>query len=146
MKEIHDAKLLARVKKLIRAEHAGYIRGGNKCVEPGCSCNAGLGENDPDPVSGPFRTPAVRCSSFETLVLPLDPDLETAYWDHLKRGARLQVIRCQHEGCRKAVSAFGPNTRYCAIHARLRAKQATRERVRRYREGEADQPSNEGQM
>ncbi len=137
MKEIQDAKLLARVKNLIQAEHAGYIREGNKCVEPGCSCNAGLGENDPDPVSGPFRDPPVRCSSFEKLVLPLDPDLEAAYNAHVNRGVGYTVRRCQRKGCRREIpprEKRGRPVKFCEKHALLSKRQSNREYARQRRE------------
>lgn len=55
-------------------------------MEPGCSCWEDWQGGDLAPVSGPFRDPPVRCSSFEALVLPLDPALEEAYWAYFERG------------------------------------------------------------
>ncbi len=42
-----DPKLIAKVRDLIRREHAGFLSDGHRCVEPGCSCEGG--------VSRPFR-------------------------------------------------------------------------------------------
>ncbi len=39
--------------------------------------------------------------------------------------------RCAYEGCSERVSA--DNAKYCLMHAQIRARQASRERVRRYR-------------
>lgn len=133
--EITDAKLLARVKQLIIAGHAGFARSGygkieNACVEPGCSCNFD--------VCGLFREPAVRCSSFEQLVLPRDPELETAYWAHLKTGTELRVLRCQWQGCRREVGSTAPNAKYCARHAEVSRKKARRDASRRYRDRRAE--------
>jgi len=108
--EITDGKLLARVRRLIAEEHAGYVRAGDghiehACVEPGCSCGFG--------VSGPFRRPAVRCTSFETIVLPLDPNLERDYWRHLTTGEHVRARRCAWvspstgKRCRRETWAIG---------------------------------------
>lgn len=133
--KITDPKLLARVRRLIIAEHAGFIRSGygkveNACVEPGCSCDFD--------VCGPFRETPVRCTSFEQRVLPLDPKLEQAYWAHLTRGAALHVRRCAWPRCRKEVAGIGPAARYCAHHAEASRKQARREASRRWRERRAE--------
>jgi len=137
LETIRDPKLLARVKWLIKSEHAGFVANANDrqnlCLEPGCSCAATWG-SDSDSVSGPFRDPPVRCTTLENLVLPLDPELERAYWDHLRGGSRLRIRQCAEPHCRREVWVIGPNAKYCKIHARLRAKQTNRERVRRYRE------------
>ena len=126
MDTLTDPKLLARVRRLIEAEQAGFVREGTVCLEPGCSCGLAM--------CGPFRTPAVRCTNFEQVVLPLDPDLEAAYWAHLERGESLRVRRCQWPRCRREVATVGPNAQYCAAHARLRAKETQREASRRYRQ------------
>lgn len=116
--KITDLKLLARVRKMIREEHAGFIEG-NRCVEPGCSCWADT-PDDRDPISGPFRNPPVRCTSFEKNVLPLDAELQTEYWAHLDLGASLGVRRCawvssSSRKCQKEVRGRGRV--YCEYHA-----------------------------
>ena len=136
--EIIDIKLLARVRRVIVAEHAGFIRRGygkieNACIEPGCSCDFG--------VCGPFRNPPVRCTSFEERVLPLDPDLEAAYWGHLKGGSALRVRRCAKPGCRKEVAGIGPNARYCAFHAGQRRRETRREYARNRRAAKTPEES-----
>ena len=126
---ITDPKLLARVRRLIAAEHAGYKRDDNGrahiCLELGCSCDFDT--------CGPFRKPLVRCTSFENMVLPLDPDLQAAYWEHLRSGAALGLRRCKRPQCRRGVSGSGPRAKYCKIHADLNARAKNRERVRRFR-------------
>ena len=72
------------MRTLVGEEHAGFIADGSRCVEPRCSCWQEWQEGNPLPVSGPFRDPPTRCSSFEAMVLPLDPNPEAAYWDHLR--------------------------------------------------------------
>jgi hypothetical protein len=138
MHQLIDAKLLSRVRALIRAEHAGFVADGCRCVEPGCSCWGEWHEGDPDPVSGPFRNPPARCSSFEQAVLPLDPDLEAAYRDHLQTGSSLQVRRCAWRGCRREVASGGPAAKWCAVHAEVHRRQQTREAVRKHREHHRD--------
>jgi hypothetical protein len=128
--EITDPKLLARVRRLIIEEHAGFVRSGygkikNACIEPGCSCSFDT--------CGPFREPPVRCTSFEQRVLPLDPELEAAYWAHLREGTALQVRRCSHAGCKREIHGSGPNARYCTLHAERRRKDTRREYARRRR-------------
>lgn len=121
--EITDPKLLSRLRALIRAEHAGYLAEGNRCVEPGCSCGQ-TWEGESDPVCGPFREPGVRCTSFEKAVLPLDPDLEDAYWDHLETGSNVRVRRCRWPHCRRQVASMGPAAKYCELHADLSRRAA----------------------
>lgn len=106
-------------------------------MEPGCSCWGDWQGGDLAPVSGPFRDPPVRCSSFEALVLPLDPALEEAYWAYIERGEKVRVQRCQWPGCRREVASVGPAAKYCAPHAETAKRQATRRRVRQYRERKA---------
>jgi hypothetical protein len=133
--EITDIKLLARIRRLIVAEHAGYVRRGygeieHACIEPGCSCDFGA--------CGPFRNPPVRCTSFETNVLPLDPELERDYWNHLNIGTAMEVRRCAWlspstgRKCRKEVRGRG--RQYCEFHAEMSRKQTVREASRRYRD------------
>jgi len=129
---ISDKRLLARVRRLIRKEHAGFITAGNKCIEPGCSCWDAC-PPDRDPISGPFRKIPVRCTSFETNVLPQDPALEKAYWDHVEAGTPLHSRRCQEPGCRREVRSPAPNALYCEFHAKARKRTADREARRRYR-------------
>lgn len=119
------------MKALTRQEHAGFVAEGNKCIEPGCSCQRDAG--DRDPVGGPFRQTPIRCTSFETNVLPLDPDLEAAYWDHLERGVGVRLRRCQWKGCRREVASLGPASRFCATHARISRRQTNRDAQRKGR-------------
>ena len=126
--EITDPKLLARIRCLIRQEHAGFLANGdghpvNACLEPGCSCNFD--------VCGPFRNVPVRCTSFETNVLPLAPDLEASYWAHLRQGTVLHVRRCAWPNCRREVGAA--NAKYCGPHALFSTKRSKRDHARRRR-------------
>ncbi len=128
--EITDPKLLARVRRLIIAEHAGFVRSGygkvaNACIEPECSCNFD--------VSGPFRDPPVRCTSFEERVLPLDPDLEAAYWRHIKDGESMVVRRCAWPRCRREVAGVGPAAKWCVWHSEAARKKTRRESYHRRR-------------
>jgi hypothetical protein len=145
--ELKDSKLVAKVRDLIRREHAGFIVEGNRCIEPGCSCGQGLGPDGPDPVSGPFRDKPVRCTSFEELVLPLtvderyDPEtlkrfggLSDTYWAHLNTGETMSVPRCVHAGCRREAQ---PGSAYCPFHTVRRAKSANREALRARKERRA---------
>lgn len=147
-----DKKLVAKVKRLARAEYAGYIRyghgGENLCVEPGCSCCAGWPE-DGDPVCGLFRNIPVRCTGFEIGVLglnpnvlrkepwdPIDPDLAEAYRHHLLSGAELETRRCRWPGCRKQIMV-SRNTQYCELHRELARRRSQRERFRRHKGSKA---------
>jgi len=58
---------------------------------------------------GDIRLP-VCCTSFETNVLPLAPDLETAYWAHLRQGTVLRVRRCAWPSCRREMGRPMPST------------------------------------
>ena len=130
-REIKDAKLLARLRALARSEYAGLID--SKCLEPSCrTCR--------DETFGLFRTPAVRCEGFERLVLPLDPALEEAYFEHLHAGTAAVIRRCKWENCRRGTASLDPNSRYCALHARLAERHRERERARTYRERRKEGP------
>ncbi len=128
-REIRDPKLVARVRALIRAEHAGFFASYNgkrdTCIEPACTCGGDI--------CGPFRDLSVRCRYFEESVLPLEPDLEAAYWAHLRAGDRMVARQCEWPGCRRDVASVGPATKYCAYHAEVSRKRSKREYSRRYR-------------
>lgn len=145
--ELKDARLLARVKKLALAEYAGLNHeGGDTCLEPGCSCATNWKKRS-DPVCGIFRKPAMRCTTFESVVLGLDPDdlekqphadsvdvtLAEAYTRHLLTGEPVSFDVCMWEQCRKT-AIDGP---YCAGHATVAARQERKERQRSKAESQA---------
>jgi hypothetical protein len=148
--EIRDVKLLARIRRLIRTQHAGFVADANGrqhlCLEPGCSCAETWPGSD-RPMSGPFRNPPVRCTSFETSVLGLDPkdltkeshfdsldfELAEAYRVYLLSGQRVKTRRCSCEGCHRELTSVGPAAKYCDIHAAASIRRSKREYQRTYR-------------
>jgi hypothetical protein len=78
-------------------------------------------------------------------VLPLDPDLEEAYWRHLDQGQALSIPRCAWRDstgrkCRREVSS--PKARYCEGHALLARRKAQREyKARKVRESKITPPA-----
>ena len=120
-----DPRILAEVRRLISSSKlgeglAGFIpRYGaieNVCLEPGCSCNFDT--------CGPFRDPPARCSAFEQVLLPAFPDLERAYWAHLRgEPGTFTVERCRDVKCRKRCA---PGSAYCEFHAGAHERQAKR--------------------
>ncbi len=141
-----DFKLVARVRRLIEQEYAGFVAASNGrrnlCMESDCSC-----EFD---VCGPFRDQPIRCTGFEATVLGLDPDdltqppapdsldgeLAEAYRLHVLNGTQVRARRCKWSGCRcrRDIIGTGPNARYCRIHAEQAARQKRRAASRRWRQ------------
>ena len=122
-----DRQIIREAKHLAKKECAGYSEG--QCLECDSPCHV------IHPVYRTIHDGAINCDWFIRAVLPLQPDLHTAYWHEIFREAGAagagwkECLRC-----RKPFIPGSNRQQYCKNCGAAISRASNRERQRRYRQ------------
>ena len=127
----HDSQIIRSAKQLTQKECANYADGA--CVPEDCPCHL------INPAYKTIHDGAIDCDWFVQVVLPLQPELLTAYWHEIFREegqAGTGWKECPR--CHKPFVPGSNRQQYCAECARANSKARNRERQCRYRKRQKD--------
>lgn len=125
----HDKKIIRSVRKLATKECANWCDG--SCIPEDRPCHV------INPAYSTIYDGSVDCDWFVQAVLPLQPELRSAYWHEIFREEG-QASEGWKE-CPRCHKPFVPGSncqQYCADCAGVIARTKNRERQRRYRQNQ----------
>ncbi len=123
----HDKEIIRGFRKLATKECANWQDG--SCLPDDCPCRA------INPAYATVHDGCIDCDWFIQAVLPLQPELRSAYWHEI-----FQEEGCAGEGwkeCRRCHKLFVPGSnrqQYCKECGAAASQTSNRERQRRFRQ------------